>query len=182
MSFSFGTTVSDSDKTATALKNLQTQYASNQATRDEEQAVTDAASAKKTAETTDAQTDAEKLAAQYTALKTQTKLNNYNTTGGTDKDKEDEMSDYEKAVRTGDYDLANTLKAESAASALKQTEAAQTYSAQQKQLETSTGSAQAINTQNTEKDKALQAATIAQENKLRTDDNNRATSGFKMSF
>lgn len=182
MSFTFGTTTTEADKTAAYLSGLQTKYATNQATRDEEQAAIDAASTKKTNEATDAQTDAEKLTAQYEALKTQTKINNYNTTGGTDKDKEEEMSDYEKAVRTGDYELANTLKAWDSASGYKQTEAAQTYDAQQKQLETQTGSNQAINTQNTDTEKALQAATIAQENKLRTDDNNRAVSGYKMSF
>lgn len=106
-------------------------------------------------------------------LKAQKRLSNYKA--GIDdtsaRDKEAQLSDYERRVQAGDYDLKNQITAWGAANKYRMSEADQSNVAQKDRL-----TAQ-LDTQKTMQDK-----TISQENRLRSDDYRRAVDGFKMNF
>lgn len=87
------------------------------------------------------------------------------------REKESEMSDFEKAKQVGDYGLDNQIKAWGAANRYRMSESDQSNVAQKDRL------GMQLDTQKTMQDK-----TIAQENRLRRDDFNRAVDGFKLNI
>ena len=87
------------------------------------------------------------------------------------KSKEANMSDFEKYSQKNDYDLGNQQKAWESASTLRMKEADQSNVAQKDRL-----------VSQLDNQKNMQQAGFNQTNKLRSDDNQRAVDGFKMSF
>jgi hypothetical protein len=81
------------------------------------------------------------------------------------------MTDFERAKQLGDYGLDNQIKAWGAANRYRMSEADQSNIAQKDRL------GMQLDTQ-----KSMQDKTIAQENRLRRDDFQRAIQGFKGSF
>jgi hypothetical protein len=111
--------------------------------------------------------------AEIARLQAQKRLNDYKsgTVTQTAKEREDSLSDFEKRQQLGDYDFKNQLKAWDAASKYRMTEADQSNVAQKDRLVAQ------LDTQ-----KELQDRTISQENRVKSDDYNRAVNGFKLSF
>jgi hypothetical protein len=103
--------------------------------------------------------------------KAQQKLDNFNAGVVSSKDKEQEMSDFERKQQSGDYDLGNQIKAWGAANQYRMAEADQSNVAQKDRL------GMQLDTQ-----KSMQQSQFGQENKLRTDDNRRAIDGFKLNI
>lgn len=106
-------------------------------------------------------------------LKAKKRLDDYKAgiDTSTAREKEEQMSDFERKKQAGDYDLDTQLKAWGGANKLRMAEADQSNVAQKDRL------GMQLDTQ-----KEMQDKTIAQENRLRRDDFNRAVDGFKLNI
>ncbi len=131
----------------------------------------DAKSAKSASDLSDAQNAVELSNIELARRKAQQKLDNFNSGVTSSRDKEAEMSDFERKKQSGDYDLSNQIKAWGSANQYRMAEADQSNVAQKDRL------GMQLDTQ-----KSMQQAQIGQENRLRRDDFNRAVDGFKMNF
>lgn len=101
-------------------------------------------------------------------LKAQKKKSDF-AAGVVDKrEQEAQKSDFERLKETGDYNLSNQQKAWESANTLRMREADQSNVAQKDRLGMQLGT-----------QKEMQQAQIGQENRLRSDDFDRAVKGFK---
>lgn len=176
MSFGFGLT--DQQKRTAAIIDQITDYANNQTLRsikDQSELENSTRDRQKQLNllNADAAFEVNRTSAEIAKSKAQKRLADYNagidTT--TSQEKEALMSDFERKKQAGDYDLDNQVKAWGAANKYRMSEADQSNVAQKDRLGMQIGSQQ-----------LMQDKTIAQENKLRADDNRRAIDGFKLNF
>lgn len=131
----------------------------------------DTKAAKSASDLSDAQNAVELSNIELARRKAQQKLDNFDSGVMSSRDKEADMSDFERKKQSGDYDLDNQIKAWGSANQYRMAEADQSNVAQKDRL------GMQLDTQ-----KSMQQAQIGQENRLRRDDFNRAVDGFKMNF
>lgn len=167
MAFSFGFDVLGAQNLLNQERSAQLDgfdYASRSRKRQDEEA-------QGLAETDALKRELEKDNVNLARSQAQRKLAMLNSGVADEREKEAQMSDFQRLKQKGDYDLGNQTKAWESANTLRMKEADQSNVAQKDRL-----------VSQLDNQKNMQQSGFNQTNKLRSDDNRRAIDGFKMNF